>query len=179
MKTMKKLSVLMVALFGLMLSVWAGDETCQQLPVAWHGILRVTVGDETCQQLSREEFRARQQAFLTEKAGLTREEAAKFFPLYFEMEDRKQKLNDDVWKLLRQGKNENMTESQYGEILEGLYNARVASSELEQTYLKKFQKILSNKKIYLIQRAEMRFHRELLEGMHGMKNGGKRPAPRR
>ena len=55
---MKKLSVLMVALFGLMLSVWAGDGTCQQL--------------------SREEFRAKQQAFLTEKAGLTREEAAKF-----------------------------------------------------------------------------------------------------
>ena len=58
----------MVALFGLMLSVWAGDGTCQQL--------------------SREEFRAKQQAFLTEKAGLTREEAAKFFPLYFEMQDR-------------------------------------------------------------------------------------------
>lgn len=156
--TMKKLSVLMVALFGLMLSVWAGDGTCQQL--------------------SREEFRAKQQPFLTEKAGLTREEAAKFFPLYFEMQDRKQKLNDNAWKLLRQGKNENTTESQYGEILEGVYDARVASSELEQTYLKKFQKILSNKKIYLIQRAEMRFHRELLKGMHG-KNGGKRPAPKK
>lgn len=156
--TMKKLSVLMVALFGLMLSVWAGDGTCQQL--------------------SREEFRAKQQAFLTEKAGLTREEAAKFFPLYFEMQDRKQKLNDNAWKLLRQGKNENTTESQYGEILEGVYDARVASSELEQIYLKKFQKILSNKKIYLIQRAEMPFHRELLKGMHG-KNGGKRPAPKK
>ena len=30
----------------------------------------------------------------------------------------------------------------------------------------KFKKILSNKKIYLVQRAEMRFNRELLKGMH-------------
>lgn len=148
----------MVALFGLMLSVWAND-----------GI---------CQRLTKEEFRAKQQAFLTEKAGLTQAEAAKFFPLYFELQDRKQKLNDNAWKLLRQGKNENTTESQYGEILDGVYDARVASSELEQTYLKKFQKILSNKKIYLIQRAEMRFHRELQKGMNGKKNG-KGPAPKR
>lgn len=148
----------MVALFGLMLSVWASD-----------GI---------CQRLTKEEFRARQQAFLTEKAGLTKAEAAEFFPLYFELQDRKQKLNDNAWRLLRQGKKENTTESQYGEILEGVYDARVASSELEQTYLKKFQKILSNKKIYLIQRAEMRFHRELLKGMNGKKNG-KGPAPKK
>lgn len=157
--TMKKLSVLMIALFGLMFSVWAGD-----------GI---------CQRLTKDEFRARQQAFLTEKAKLTREEAAKFFPLYFELQDRKQQLNDKAWKLLRQGKDENMSESQYGEILDGVYDARVASSELERSYMKKFQKILSNKKIYLIQRAEMRFHRELLKGMHGKdeNNKGKRPAP--
>ena len=49
---------------------------------------------------------------------------------------------------------------------------------LPANWMKKFQKILSNKKIYLIQRAEMRFHRELLKGMHG-KNGGKRPAPKK
>lgn len=155
---MKRLSVIVIALFGLMLSAWSSEGVCQQL--------------------TKEEFRAKQQAFLTEKAGLTVEEAAKFFPLYFELQDRKQKLNDNAWKLLRQGKNENTTESQYGEILDGVYDARVASSELERSYMKKFQKILSNKKIYLIQRAEMRFHRELLKGMHG-KNGGKRPASKK
>ena len=155
---MKRLSVIVIVLFGLMLSAWSSGGVCQQL--------------------TKEEFRAKQQAFLTEKAGLTVEEAAKFFPLYFELQDRKQKLNDNAWKLLRQGKKENLTESQYGEILDGVYDARVASSELERSYMKKFQKILSNKKIYLIQRAEMRFHRELLKGMHG-KNGGKRPAPKR
>lgn len=41
------------------------------------------------QRLSPAEFRARQKAYITEKAGLTKEEAARFFPLYFELQDKK------------------------------------------------------------------------------------------
>ena len=38
---------------------------------------------------SKEEFRAKQEAYLTQKAELTAEEAGKFFPIYFELQDRK------------------------------------------------------------------------------------------
>lgn len=58
------------------------------------------------------------------------------------------------------------TEAQYEEIMEGVYDARIASDRLDKTYFDKFKKILPCKKIYLVQRAEMRFHRELLKGMH-------------
>ncbi len=105
------------------------------------------------QHLSPKEFRAKQQAFITEKAGLTQEEAAKFFPVYFELQDRKKQLNDEAWKLLRSGKDEKTTDTQYGEILEGVYDARIASDRLDKTYFEKFKKILSCKKIYLVQRA--------------------------
>jgi hypothetical protein len=115
------------------------------------------------QHLSPKEFRAKQQAFITEKAGLTQEEAAKFFPVYFELQDRKKQLNDEAWKLLRSGKDEKTTDTQYGEILEGVYDARIASDQLERTYYEKYKKILSNKKIYMVQKAEMRFHKELLK----------------
>jgi len=111
------------------------------------------------QHLSPKEFRAKQQAFITEKAGLTQEEAAKFFPVYFELQDRKKQLNDEAWKLLRSGKDEKTTDTQYGEILEGVYDARIASDRLDKTYFEKFKKILSCKKIYLVQRAE-NVHRE-------------------
>lgn len=129
------------------------------------------------QHLSPEEFRAKQKVYITEKAGLTKEEATKFFPVYFELLDRKKQLNDEAWKLIRDGKNENTTEAAYGEILDGIYDARIASDRLDKTYLEKFKKILSYKKIYLVQKAEMRFHRELLkdvnrkggEGKHGKK----------
>ena len=118
------------------------------------------------QHLSPKEFRAKQQAFITEKAGLTQEEAAKFFPVYFELQDRKKQLNDEAWKLLRSGKDEKTTDTQYGEIL-------------DKTYFEKFKKILSCKKIYLVQRAEMRFHRELLKGVRDNKGGNERPQGKR
>ena len=143
---MKKLSVLIVVL-------------CSLVSVAW--------GADGCDQhrLSREEFRAKQQAFITQHAGLTKEEADKFFPVYFELQDRKKQLNDEAWDLLRKGKDEKTTEAQYGEILEGVYDARMSADRLDKNYLAKFKKILSYKKIYLVQRAEMRFQRELLKGM--------------
>lgn len=121
--------------------------------------------EEPHQRLSPEEFRAKQQAFITEKAELTREEAAKFFPLYFELQDRKRKLNDEAWELIRSGKSEDTSEAEYARVLERVYDCRIASDKLEKSYFERFKRILSCKKIYLIQRAEMHFHRSLLKEM--------------
>lgn len=143
---MKKLIVLFILISNVAPLLW-GNDGCNQ---HW----------------SPEEFRARQKAFITEKAGLTKEEAAKFFPLYFELQDRKKQLNDEAWELLRKGRGEKTTEAQYDEIMEGVYDARIASNRLEKTYYGKFKKILSCKKIYLVQKAEMHFHRKLLKDMN-------------
>lgn len=148
---MKKLIVLFVLMCSIAPLLWAADG-CDQ-------------------HLSPTEFRAKQKAYIIEKAGLTKEEATKFFPLYFELQDKKKELNDKAWGLIRQGKDENTTEAQYDVIMEGIYDARIAADRLDKTYFAKFRKILSAKKIYLIQKAEMRFHRDLLKGMRG-KGGG-------
>ena len=128
---MKKLIVLMLVFlsFGSVISLAAGRSE---------------------QRLTKEEFRAKQQAFITEKAGLSEDEAEKFFPLYFELQDEKKQLNDKAW--------------------EGVYDARIASDELEKSYFEKFRKILSCKQIYEVQQAEMRFHREWLKNMRGKGN---------
>ena len=109
------------------------------------------------QRMSQEAFRAKQKAFITEQANLTKEE-----------------LNDKAWNLIRQGKDENTTETQYDEILTQVYDTRIASDKLEKSYFDKFKKILSCKKLYKIQRAEMRFHRELLKGINRKDGGGHR-----
>lgn len=112
---------------------------CGIMPLLW-------ASDGCDQHLSPEEFRAKQKAFITEKAGLTSEEAAKFFPLYFELQDRKKQLNDEAWKLLRQGKDEKTTEAQYEEIMEGVYDARIASDRLDRPTL------ISSRKYCLVKR---------------------------
>ena len=141
---MKRLIILLFIICGFTPLLWAMDG-CNQ------------------QRLLPEEFRAKQKAFIIEKAGLNKEEAAKFFPVYFELQDKKKALNDKAWGLLRKGKDDKTTEAQYAEILKGVYDARSASDKLERDYYEKFKKILSNKKIYMVQKAEMRFHRELLK----------------
>ena len=143
---------------------------CSLAPVLW-------AADGCDQHLSPTEFRAKQKAYIMEKAGLTKEEAVKFFPMYFELQDKKKELNDKAWELIRKGKNEKTTEAQYAEIMEGVYDARIASERLEKTYFDKFKRVLSAKKLYLVQKAEMRFHRDLLKGMQ--RGGGKDRAPKR
>lgn len=130
--------------------------------------------DGVHQHMSPDEFRAKQKEFIIEKAGLSKEEAAKFFPVYFELQNKKKELNDKAWKLLRQGKDDDTTEAQYNEILEGVYDSRIASDKLEKAYFERFKKILSFKKIYMVQKAEMRFHRELLKGMNRKGNDGQK-----
>ena len=143
---------------------------CSLAPVLW-------AADGCDQHLAPTEFRAKQKAYIMEKAGLTKEEAVKFFPMYFELQDKKKELNDKAWELIRKGKNEKTTEAQYAEIMEGVYDARIASDRLEKTYFDKFKRVLSAKKLYLVQKAEMRFHRDLLKGMQ--RGGGKDRAPKR
>lgn len=116
------------------------------------------------QHLSPEEFRKKQQTFITEKANLTEDEAAKFFPLYFEMQHKKRELNDGAWKLLHKGKDAKLSEAEYEEMLLKMYDLRIESSQLEKTYYTKFREVLSAEKIFQVQRAEIRFHRELLKG---------------
>lgn len=130
----------------------------------------ISASDECYQHLTPDEFREMQKVYIIEVVGLTKEESAKFFPIYFELQDRKKKLYDESWSLMRKGMEENIPESQYQEIIEQVCNNRIASDRLEKTYLDKFKRILSAKKIYLIQRAEMHFHKDLIKKIHNKRS---------
>ncbi|MGL4851956.1 MAG: hypothetical protein ACRC3Z_04850 [Phocaeicola sp.] len=116
---------------------------------------------------SKEEFRNRQEKFLTKKAQLSKEEAEKFFPLFFELQDKKKEVNDKAWKSAQKGKEESTTDKEYEEIVDKLVQARIDADKLDLQYLKSFKKILPAKKIYLIQMGEIRFQRELLRAVSG------------
>lgn len=130
--------------------------------------------DGCLQHLSPEEFRQKQKTFITEKAGLTNEEAEKFFPIYFELQEKKRRLNDKAWKFLHKEKEGKVSEAEYEEMVLGVYNSRIESNELEKEYYTKFRQILSAQKIYLVQKAETRFHRELVRDASRGKEGPRR-----
>ena len=115
---------------------------------------------------TKEEFRARQEAYLMQKAEITQEEAAKFFPVYFELQDRKKAVNDKAWEQARKGKDPKTSDAEYEQIIEGIVKARIEADKLDLEYLQRFKKILSHKKIYKLQREEIRFQRDILKIMH-------------
>ena len=59
---------------------------------------------------------------------------------------------------------EGITDAEYSRLTEDVIKTRITIDELELEYLHKYKKVLSPKKIYDIQRAEMKFSRELLKG---------------
>lgn len=142
------------------------------LILLWIGI-SMQAQDKKKPGFSKEEFRARQESYLAEKAELTKEEAAKFFPVYFELQDRKKAVNDEGWKQIHKGKNPKTTEAEYEQIIDNIVKARIDADKLDLEYLQKFKKILSAKKIYKVQRAEMRYHRDILKIMHQPQKKGK------
>lgn len=117
--------------------------------------------------ISKEDFRKRQEAYLIDKAKLSNEEAQKFFPLFFELQDKKKAVNEKAWKNARKGREDSTTEKEYEEIVKQLIEARLEADKLDLDYFKKFKGVLSAKKIYQIQMAEMRFQREILRAVSG------------
>lgn len=120
-------------------------------------------GKKEC--LSKEQFREKQKQYFVDKVGLTKDEAAKFFPLYFELQDKKFSYNKEMWSKIRKTKEgKNIADAEYSRLTEDVIKTRITIDELELEYLRKYKKVLSPKKIYDIQRAEMKFSRELLKG---------------
>lgn len=131
--------------------------------------------DEPGWRLSREEFQKRHEAYLTRYAELTTEEAAKFFPIYNELQQKKSEYSEQSRKLLHESGKQNLDENRYKEILEGLSANALAEESLERTYLDLFKKVISYKKIFKIKEAESRFRQDLVRGMRHPDNRSGRP----
>lgn len=101
-------------------------------------------------------FKADRQKYITEEAGLTQQEAAKFFPLYDEMSDKLRAIHQQK-KALRKSKP--TTEAAYRKVIEQRDAFEVRMKEIERTYHVKFLNVLSAKKLYDVLNAETRFYK--------------------
>lgn len=121
-------------------------------------------------QRSKAEFRAKQQAYMAQKAGLTQEESEKFFPLYFEFQDKKKEINKETWLIAKEGRKPETTETEYEEIIDKFFGSQETITKLEKEYIKKYRKILSAKKIYMVYWAEIKFSRNMLKILQEMED---------
>lgn len=113
-----------------------------------------------------DEFRQIYQNYICEQAKLTKEEAAAFFPIYNECQEKKENLNKQIWKLRKEARGKELTEQEYQRILEEISTLCIQIDEINKAYLPIYHKVLSYKKIFEVQGAESRFHREMLKKMN-------------
>ena len=125
-------------------------------------------------RIRRSSFRSRfslteqEKAYIAEKAGLTEEESEKFFPLYFEFQDKKKEINKDAWGTAKKGIKPDTTDQEYKEIIDNFFTDQEAIAKLEREYIEKYRKVLSDKKIYMLYWAEIKFSRNMLKILQEM-----------
>lgn len=134
-------------------------------------------GPEGGRRFSLEELQARQKAFITEHAHLTSEEAAAFFPLFFELQKKVWETNKEARQKVGMKRGEECTEEQYTIMINEFADAKIKIAELEKEYIDKYLKVLSAKKVLWIQHAEDKFQKEMLRKMWergNQRNNGRR-----
>ena len=114
---------------------------------------------------SPEEFPAKQQAYITEKAGLSPEEAEAFFPLFFELQKKKFDLERGARKDFKKQRNEQMTEEECRKFVYNMADVKIEIAKLEREYTDKYLEVLPPCKVRRVQHAENSFQRDLMKKM--------------
>lgn len=133
------------------------------------------IAQEKKPHFTKEEFKAKQKEYIARQAELTKKEADRFFVLYFELQEKKRKINDNVGRLIHETRKKSSDETNYAQIVDKMINSRLESEKLERYYVQQYRKFLSDKKIFKVLTAEMSFHRELLKSM---KRNEPKPRPK-
>ena len=118
-----------------------------------------------CDNITKDEFRKKQKTFIIREAQLTSKEAAHFFPLYFELQDKKRLLTEDANAKRNKALRGKLDEKQYKSAVDQILNAHVDLEQLEREYVEKYRRFLTNKKIFNIMTAEIKFRKQLIKNV--------------
>lgn len=108
-------------------------------------------------KMDMREYEKRKMEFIKKEAGLTQEEANKYFPLNSELSQKKFELNKNFRDKTQNMKKGDMSDEEYRKLLEGDMNLKLKEAELDKEYSDKFEKALSPQKLYKAQQAERNF----------------------
>ena len=115
----------------------------------------------------RKEFEAQKIAFFTQEMDLSPEEAAKFWPLYNELQQKIRVENDKMRDLMHKKGNvdSELTEQQALKNLQVIMAAEQAVRDIRKEYFEKLTRALSAKKVWMMLEAEQKFHHQLWKKM--------------
>lgn len=124
-----------------------------------------------------EKMKIERSAFFTERINFTITEAQAFWPIYNECETKVIKLIDEEHNLLRELKNnlDGLSDKEVEAKLNRIIQLRIEKGEIEKSYHKQYEAILSPKKIALFYNADRDFRKQLMHKHRPPRNQYNRP----
>ncbi|MBK7382461.1 MAG: hypothetical protein IPP83_10310 [Flavobacteriales bacterium] len=125
-----------------------------------------TAQDEDMPPLSSDrlkEIKAQKTAYLTTKLGLTSDEAQRFWPIYNEYDDAREKLHKEMRELHKSASRDGaLDEAKAREVLNKGLDIRTRELDLGRTFSDRFVKSIGAVKTVQLVKAERDFNREVL-----------------
>lgn len=122
-------------------------------------------------------FRSEQEAFITKEAKLSAKEAAAFFPLFWEMQDKQRALFHQQMKLARQ---QTTNDKDAAKQIDEMDELELRMVKLKIQYHSKFCKVIPAQKVKLCIKAEERHKRNIMDKLvrgHKTNKPGTQPKP--
>ena len=113
------------------------------------------------EQGRNEKVEAAKVAFITDKVGLSADQAQKFWPVYNEYETKRRDLVKNYRSEYRSNLDE-ITEQEAKSRIEDMFEIKEKELALEKEYTAKFQRSISAKQVIMLYRAEREFTKMLL-----------------
>ena len=110
---------------------------------------------EEQQKFSPEKFQAELEQYITTEAGLTNDEAAKFFPLYREMQKKQRVVYNKIHELFKLPHDE----ASCKRAIQRRDQLEIELKQIAQTYHNKFLRVIPASKVIGTIIAEDKFHR--------------------
>ncbi|MCC8146394.1 MAG: hypothetical protein LIO93_08175, partial [Bacteroidales bacterium] len=125
-------------------------------------------GEDSGRRERFERFQKERTEFITKKMQLTEEENKLFWPLCNELQMKKFEANkvlrEEMYKLRKaQRENTKISDADYRKIIELGTEIKLKEAQLEKEYYTKFLQIIPAEKVYLYQKAEQEFGRQMME----------------
>lgn len=125
---------------------------------------------EEQQKFSPEKFQADLEQYITTEAGLTNEEAAKFFPLYREMQQKQRVVYNKMHELFKLPHDE----ASCKRAVQRRDQLEIELKQIAQTYHNKFLRVLPASKVIGTIIAEDKFHRRAFRKLGQQRNAPKK-----
>lgn len=135
----------------------------------------LTTNAQEQRKFSPEKFDAEMEEFITQKANLSQQEAAKLFPLFRDMHKKQRELFKRMRNL---SKDKPADDAACAEVIRECDKCNLELKQLEQNYHQKMMQVVSPSKLYDVIKAENHFHRKMMKGWRGGHHKGAKDWPK-